>query len=170
MLAVIKSIRDLADPTLILENSAIFGVVLVFLTMYSPRLAPRLPESILSLFDSALFRAFMLFLIVYLSSRDVRLSLTIIIVFVVVMNVVSTNHLQERFRVEKFSTIYGPPVSNCSILPPGQGNALGNYYYPLNDTNASRKLRESDLMTPYADEPTYNSVLLPQPVEEGLGN
>lgn len=159
------------DPKVLTENGILFAVIMIFMVMYGPRLAPRLPETVRRLFDSGFFRGVIFFMILYISSKDARTALVITIVFMVGMNVLQTMEFKENF-VERFSTIqYGPPVANCSTYPKNQGKALGNYYYPLNDTNESAKLREQEMVMPYGSEEEYReTALISEPMELGYGN
>jgi len=97
----------------LIENTYIFGILSVFLAMYGPRLHMGLPRSIRSLFSNSLFRAVILFLVVYMAHQDMIMALTITIIFVVVMYGVQMTNLLEGMYVEKFET-YGKPVADCS--------------------------------------------------------
>ena len=91
MVEVVKTLSGLLNPNVLVENIYAFTVLTVFLTMYGPRLHMRLPPSLMELFDGMIFRAAILFLIVYMSNRDFVGALTIVIIFTVTMNILHTN-------------------------------------------------------------------------------
>jgi hypothetical protein len=97
----------------LIENTYIFGILSIFLAMYGPRLHMQLPRSIRSLFSNPLFRALVLFLVVYMAQHDIMMALTITIMFVVVMYGVQMSNLLEGMYVENFQT-YGKPVADCA--------------------------------------------------------
>ncbi len=137
MVELAKTFFDLLNPKFLIENIYLFSVLSLFLVVYGPRLHPRLPTTLRSLYDSAVFRALILFLIAYLAHRDFAASLTIAIVFTVTMNILhSTNVLESiatKLHMEGFeSVVNGPAVANCSTYKPEDREKLGNSFYPLN--------------------------------------
>ena len=66
MAEVVKSVEQLLDPNILVENIWLFSVLSVFLAMYGPRLHMKLPGSIRNLFDNAVFRGAVLFLVAYM--------------------------------------------------------------------------------------------------------
>ena len=110
MVEVVKTLSGLLNPNVLVENIYAFTVLTVFLTMYGPRLHMRLPPSLMELFDSMLFRAAILFLIVYMSNRDFVGALTIVIIFTVTMNILHTNDVLKNVSsavVNSFKTSEG---------------------------------------------------------------
>ena len=87
MVEIVKSLKKMLDPNYLVQNSYLFAVLSIFLTMYGPRLHMKLPQSIKNLFDNVVFRGAVLFLIAYLSSSNFQSSLVISIIFLVTMNV-----------------------------------------------------------------------------------
>ena len=73
------------------KNSYLFGALALFVTVYGPRLSPKLPQPIQNLFENAFFRASVMFLAIYVAQRDIMVSLVVTIVFMVLMNVVQTS-------------------------------------------------------------------------------
>ena len=110
----------LKDSKNVFQNSFIFVLLLVFLTLYSSKLGPQLSPNIKNLFNNSFFRGLVIFLILYLSNRNIALSLMITIIFCVTMILVNRNN------VENFMIRYGPALNNC--------NAYKNKNnYPLHD-------------------------------------
>lgn len=79
------------------KNSYLFGALALFVTVYGPRLSPKLPQPIQNLFENAFFRASVMFLAIYVAQRDIMVSLVVTIVFMVLMNVVQTTNVFETF-------------------------------------------------------------------------
>jgi len=131
----------------ILASTYFYAILVLFLTMYGPRLAPALPSQIKQLFDSQAFRALVMFLVIYLANRDLGLtmSLTIVIIFMVVMNILGTSSIMENFSAENFTAyerptfadngIGGPSPIDCKTYDMKQAEFLGAPYYPLNARN-----------------------------------
>ena len=129
-----ENLRRWFNPNILVENSSIYLVLTLFLSMYGPRLAPRLPETIRVLFNNFYFRLAIMFLVVYMSNQSVVSSLAIVIVYTVVMNILQT---QEAFEIrEKFEANMlaqrnnGPPVAQCD-------NYDENRHYPLHSSDAN---------------------------------
>ena len=68
MIEIVRTLQGLFNPEVLVENSFLFAILSIFLMMYGPRLHIRLPSTIRSLFDSAVFRGVILFLIAYMST------------------------------------------------------------------------------------------------------
>ena len=128
----------------LLTSTYFFAVLVLFLTMYGPRLSPRLPNSIRQLFNSQAFRALVMFLVIFSSNRELGLvmSLTIVIVFMVIMNILQTSHLLEKFSQENFDATpfepennYGPSPISCSTYDMQQADFVGQPFYPMSDRN-----------------------------------
>lgn len=128
----------------IFASTYFFGILVLFLVLYGPRLSPRLPESIRSLFNSQVFRALVIFLVIYSSNRQLGLvmSLTIVIIFMVLLNIIQTKNLLESFQQENFEVqpwsdpnVGAPSPISCSTYDMAQANFVGAPFYPLNDRN-----------------------------------
>ena len=90
---VMNTLRRLVNPDILVENVYVFSVLSIFLAMYGPHLHERLPPSLFALFDNAVFRMSVLFLIVYMSQRDFIGALTITIIFMVTLNMLHTHNV-----------------------------------------------------------------------------
>jgi hypothetical protein len=78
-----------------------YGLMAVFLTIYGPRLHPKLPDGIRELFNNNIFRFAIITLIIYLSNRDLQLALIIALTFIIIMSLSNSCHCHEVLR-EKF--------------------------------------------------------------------
>ena len=65
----------------VLSNPVTYGVLAIFLAMYGPRLHPKLPSPVKDLFGTPLFRFAIIMLIIYMSTKDLSMSLIISIAF-----------------------------------------------------------------------------------------
>ena len=90
------------------EKPIYYGLIAMLLTIYGPRLHPKLPDGIRDLFNNDYFRFSIIAIIIYLSNRDLQLALLISIMFVIIMSLSNSCHchdvLQEKFGLkESFS-------------------------------------------------------------------
>lgn len=134
------------NPNILVENVFIFSILTLFLSMYGPRLHPKLPQSLKKLFDSAVFRGSVLFLIAYMAKRDFAGALTVALIFMITMNIINTSKVLERFDNHSLyqrvsMPIKGGPVANCSVYKHSDEQKLGTKFYPLNDNNDLKTLR-----------------------------
>ena len=144
MSKVVRSVKEFLDPNILVENVWLVTVLSVFLAMYGPRLHIKLPGSIRNLFDNAVFRGSVLFMIAYMANRDFAGALTITIIFVVTLNILHTTQVLENvaglISREKFQ-INGSPVANCNSYKHSDANKIGMKFYPLNDNKNVENLR-----------------------------
>ena len=76
-----KQVEKLLKWDFLSNNKAIFAILAIFLTMYGPKLAPKLPANFREVFNSPWFRASTMFLILYYSNKNIAASLLITIIF-----------------------------------------------------------------------------------------
>ncbi len=139
MADIVKSLKDTLNPEYLVQNTYLFSVLSIFLAMYGPRLHPKLPSTIKNLFDNPIFRALVLFLIVYLSSKNFESSVVLTVVFLVTMNLLHTSKVFEKFQTmeeEQFAN-WGAPVANCDNYTSENVNLHGTAFYPLNDKDSA---------------------------------
>ena len=91
MVEIVKTLSGLLNPKVLVENVYAISILALFLALYGPRLHTRLPPALMSLFNNPIFRAAVLFIIVYMSNRDFVGAITIVIIFTVTMNVLHTH-------------------------------------------------------------------------------
>lgn len=155
MSEVIKSVKDLLNPKMMVENVYLFSVLSLFLALYGPRLHVRLPSTLRNLFDNTAFRALILFIVGYLASKSFKASLVVSVLFLVMFNLNNvSNTFMKILNVnrEKF-TMYGAPVAHCGIYTNENINACGNPFYPLNsnpelDNTLDEQLSDADEVKP----------------------
>ena len=69
---MIKTLQEFLDPKHLVQNTYLFSILSIFLAMYGPRLQPKLPTSVRTVFNNDLFRAVVIFLIVYLANARIN--------------------------------------------------------------------------------------------------
>lgn len=90
-----------------LQNSPmVYGLLAVFLSLYGPRLHPKLPSSVRDLFNNNYFRFAIILLITYLSTRNLQAALVITISFCLILSFTNSQEveaeIEEQFK-ENFS-------------------------------------------------------------------
>jgi hypothetical protein len=85
--------------------------------MYGPRLSPKPPAFVSSLFNSAIFRFLVLVLVIFVGSEDLRLAMSVSIVFLIVMSVVNTENIKEDFTQQVKNYIANYNLYESSSLP-----------------------------------------------------
>lgn len=140
---MIDSVKSVLNPKTYIKNMYLFGILSLFLTMYGPRLHPKLPDGLRAMFNNRIFRAIVIFLIAYISSSDIQTSMVMSIVFLITMNLFHTSKLLEKFKSEGF-VINGTPVASCDTYDSKHINSVRTAYYPLN--NEIGDLEEDSMM------------------------
>ena len=82
------------------NNDIIYAVIALVLAMYGPRLQPKLPEFFNKLFNNNYFRFSVILLIAYLSNKNLQLSLIIAIAFCLVLSLVNSYDIKEKFNID----------------------------------------------------------------------
>ena len=140
MVEIVNTLQGLLNPNILIENAFLFSILSVFLVMYGPRLHIGLPQTIRGLFDNAIFRAVVLFLVAYMANKDFVGALTISIIFMVTINLLQTteilgkltNVVSNAVGMEQFSA-NGPSVANCNTYANNDGNLVmeGEFHYKI---------------------------------------
>lgn len=81
----------------------LFVLIILFVTLYGPRLSPSLPDPIRHLFGNQIFRTLIVFIIIFNSNRKLGLmmSLFMAILFMFAMNMLQMSSLMEHMESEK---------------------------------------------------------------------
>lgn len=114
------------------------GLLSIFVTVYGPRLSPKLPDGIRNLFHSHVFRALVMFLVLISCDNNmgVVMAISIVVIFMVLMNAVQTYNLLESFGQENFAgSRHGRPVADLDNYDMEQGKYAGTAWYPLSERN-----------------------------------
>ena len=90
---IVNSTQRLAMRSLkFLDNKYVAGTVRLFLILYAGLIAPKLPAGLAKLFQNAVFKVLVLFLIVYVGMKDATVALLVAVGFTVSM--VTLNKLE----------------------------------------------------------------------------
>lgn len=128
-----------------LDNSAVSNTLRLLFFLYAGMVAPSLPPQASALFGNPLFRLAVLFLIVWIHSKDPTLSLLIAIGLVISFNALSGRNLLEFFRIEQNTNVYpgclGLTMADILSVFDNDQNALNQALFnsglprniPLND-------------------------------------
>lgn len=81
-----------------LDNPIVLGIVAIFITMYGPRLSPKLPDFVKDAFNNSVFRFIIMVLVIFSGLKDIRLALIISILFIGIMSIVNTQNIKEDYH------------------------------------------------------------------------
>jgi hypothetical protein len=87
------------------NNPIIYGLLAVFLSIYGPRLHPKLPSPVRDLFNNNYFRFAVILLITYLSTRNLQAALVITISFCLILSFTNSQEVEAEVE-EKFKENY----------------------------------------------------------------
>jgi hypothetical protein len=94
------------------DNKTFVAGLALFFGLYAVRLAPKLPNSMISFFDTTLGKFLLIFVLAFVASRDLpntmNISLLIAFIFVLALTTFNSSKLQEQFKYlgsEHFATM-----------------------------------------------------------------
>lgn len=130
------------------KSTYLFGLLTLFVSVYGPRLSPKLPEPVQKAFTHPAFRAVMMFLVVFLAKHDIKTAIVVTVIFLILSHLLHQETLTETFlqkyekNIEQFADsnlpTRSPDIINGTICAPiqrrqnsikGQDNIA--YYDPL---------------------------------------
>lgn len=82
----------------LMENPLVIGLISIAVTVYGPRLSPKLPAFITNAFNSSLFRFGVLLIIIFIGNRDIRVSMVLAILFMILLSIVNHQNIKEDFE------------------------------------------------------------------------
>tara|TARA_R100001163_G_C5068360_1_gene208491 strand:+ start:7248 stop:7523 length:276 start_codon:yes stop_codon:yes gene_type:complete len=80
-----------------LQNPYVSATLTIFLVLYGALARPDLPDFVMDLFDNALFRMLVLFLIAYTASTNLQVAMLVAVGFTLTMNLLSERKMAEGF-------------------------------------------------------------------------
>jgi len=126
------------------ENKYFFAIFAILSTMYAFQIRPNLPDFLVKLFQSSLFRVFILFLILVRGYKDVQFSILVAAAFVIIMDAVRQQVFKENFSAGEIIDNQTHAVANANIN--AASNALLEHYtnqeITTNCDNDQRTLNE----------------------------
>lgn len=123
-----------------LSNPYIMMILKVSLALYGAQVAPKPPQYLLDLFKNTYVKIAAVFLILYMSEKDIQLALLISIIYVVGMNVLAGRNMFESFA--DYSVEY-KPYGNMKLIEPKSNIYPGCHDITMDDLY---KVFEGDAM------------------------
>ena len=77
----------------VFENKTFVTILSIVLALYSAMLAPALPNNVIYFFDTIIGKVLFMFLIGYVASRNVQISLMLVVAFVVTLTLATKNKI-----------------------------------------------------------------------------
>lgn len=114
----------------VLANPYIMAVLKVTLALYASNVAPKLPESIMNIFNNTFFKILYITLMVYISEHDFQLAILLACVYVVGFNVLSGRGPFESF--DNFNSEFKPDFK-AKLLEPKLNIYPGCHSITMND-------------------------------------
>ena len=98
------------------DNPIVLGIIAIFITMYGPRLSPKLPDFVRDAFNSGVFRFIIMVLVIFSGLKDIRLALIISVLFIGIMSIVNTQNIKEDYhnQVQEYYANYNLFESNMT--------------------------------------------------------
>jgi len=90
----------LHNGTSSINNPIMYGIIVIILSMYGPRLGPKLPKVVRDLFSNSIFRLCVLILVVYLTTKNLQSALIVALTLTLVINITNSLDLEEHFTRE----------------------------------------------------------------------
>lgn len=84
-------------PTSWMDNKLIATVVLMLLAIYAALAAPSLPASVIRFFDQWYGKLIFIFLIAFLSVKNIQVALMVAVVFLIILHYAAQLDIQEHF-------------------------------------------------------------------------
>jgi len=144
------------------DNPIVLGLIAIVITMYGPRLSPKLPDFVRDAFNNSVFRFIIMVLVIFCGLKDIKLALIISILFVAIMSIVNTQNIKEDYHnqvqeyyanynlfgrnqtehFEDFHENYASQNQNATQLNnPNQKVSMGN---PQQNTQVNEKKKVDD--------------------------
>lgn len=88
------------------NNPVIENTLRLAFIIYAANLAPELPQGVVDFFKTPLMKFFVFFLIGWVHTKDVNLSLTAALLVIVIANFIAGRGLFEMFKVEQNTNVH----------------------------------------------------------------
>lgn len=117
------------------ETSVSFAIFILLLILIGPKATKVFYPSYENIFSTEAFKSLMIFMVLFVSNKNMVLSLLLTGIFVIIMNMIREKNEQSTKKQENFESSPGLPVSDCKTYDNKQSDFLGMPFYPLNDRN-----------------------------------
>lgn len=80
----------------VLENKYVSTLIIMFIALYAGLAAPKLPKYWINLFDSQLFKLFVLFMIGYMATKNYSIAIVCAMAFLITMNTMQKHKVNDK--------------------------------------------------------------------------
>ena len=109
----------------ILNDNMINIILIIFVTVFQCILLPKLPPQMLSFADNIVFKVVVLTLIAFMANRNLRLSILIAVLFLLILNIANNNNIEKYCNLQtgaghctsgshNYDTVKQKGAGNCS--------------------------------------------------------
>ena len=96
----------------VMRNPYVYGLLNIVLILYSCLIAPKLPKNVLQLLDNTFVKIGVVFLIAYMSNKNISVSLMIAIGFVVTIQLINKNKIFDISEIRNVLKVGGKGDKN----------------------------------------------------------
>lgn len=82
----------------LMDNPIVVGILAIGVTVYGPRLSPKLPDFIRDAFNSGFFRFLIILLVIFVGFRSIRLAIVVAVLFLMIMSIANQQSIKEDFN------------------------------------------------------------------------
>jgi hypothetical protein len=121
------SISDFMN-TYLRQPQIIYGVIVLFIVLYSSQIAPKLPNSVAQVFDNSFFKLFIFIMILWVAQIAPSLAILIAVAFLLSLNYISNKTLWESLdNTTPMTTMMPTPLPTSAPITPAESvNAINN--------------------------------------------
>ena len=143
----------------ILNDNMINIILIIFVTVFQCILLPKLPPQMLSFADNIVFKVVVLTLIAFMANRNLRLSILIAVLFLLILNIANNNNIEKYCNLQtgaghctsgshNYDTVKQKGSGNCNsdIKQNGAGNCNSDSSHELDQKKTGGN--ENTTMTP----------------------
>jgi len=116
------------------ETSISFAIFILLIIFIGPKAAKIFYPSYENIFSSESFKSLMIFMVLYVSNKNIILSVLLTGIFVIIMNLIREKNEMFIKTQENFDS-YGPPLSDNKSYSNEQTEVLGAPFYSMYDRN-----------------------------------
>tara|TARA_Y100000389_G_C17436516_1_gene505878 strand:+ start:1015 stop:1485 length:471 start_codon:yes stop_codon:yes gene_type:complete len=85
----------------ILNDNIINIILVIFVVIFQCVLLPKLPSQMLSFADNIIFKVVILTLIAFMANRNLRLSILIAVLFLLILNIANNNNIETYCNLQQ---------------------------------------------------------------------
>ena len=116
------------------ETSISFAIFILLIIYIGPKAAKIFYPSYENIFSTEAFKSLMIFMVLYVSNKNIILSVLLTSIFIIIMNLIREKNEMFMQTQEHFES-YGPPLSDNTSYSDKQTDFVGMPFYALNDRN-----------------------------------